>query len=228
MTATARAWAAPATGLRTWVGPAVLVLGLAGIVGARWLATTRGLDALALGGAFGLALTGLWLAGARASRRAEPRRWRRLETSHRVATRGPLASRRVALAATAGLAFGLALVAMTVLGAWIAGAPIIPGLSRPAAPFLPWALITVLVATAEEGILRGVLFDRLRAAGGLPIAIAATTIAFALMHVPLYGWHVVPLDLAVGLGLAGLKLSTRTVLAPAIAHAVADLATWWL
>ena len=72
------------------------------------------------------------------------------------------------------------------------------------------------------------LFDRLRLAGGTTLAIAVTTVAFALLHVPLYGWHVVPLDVAVGLGFAGLRLSTRTVLAPALAHAVADLATWWL
>ena len=64
--------------------------------------------------------------------------------------------------------------------------------------------------------LRGVLFDRLRGSRGLVAAVAATTIAFAVMHVPAYGWHVVPLDLAVGLGFAGLRLSTRTVLAPAV------------
>jgi membrane protease YdiL (CAAX protease family) len=117
---------------------------------------------------------------------------------------------------------------VTVIGAAIAGAPIVPGVARPAAPFLPWAAITILVATAEEGILRGVLFDRLRAVGGLFPAVVVTTVAFALLHVPLYGWDVVPLDLAVGLGLVGLRLSTRTVLAPIVAHAVADLATWWL
>jgi membrane protease YdiL (CAAX protease family) len=55
-----------------------------------------------------------------------------------------------------------------------------------------------------------------------------TSAVFALMHVPLYGWHVVPLDFAVGLGLAGLRLTTRSLVAPAAAHAVADLATWWL
>ena len=88
--------------------------------------------------------------------------------------------------------------------------------------------VSQAVAAAEEGILRGVLFDRLRAHGGLVPAIAVTTVTFALLHVPVYGWHVVPLDLAVGLGLAGLRLGTRTVAAPAVAHAVADLATWWL
>ena len=55
-----------------------------------------------------------------------------------------------------------------------------------------------------------------------------TAVLFALMHVPLYGWHVVPLDLGVGLWLAGLRLATGGVAAPAIAHTVADLATWWL
>jgi hypothetical protein len=48
------------------------------------------------------------------------------------------------------------------------------------------------------------------------------------MHVPLYGWHVVPLDLGVGLWLAGLRLATGGIAAPAIAHTIADLATWWL
>ena len=223
MTAIVRARVMPsAEGVRSFAGVGAVLLGLAGIVGARWLATTRGLDPLAVGAVFGLALAGLWLAAARLLER----RW----TGSR---RGPLveirpAARRAAIAAVAGVAFGLALVGLAVVGAVLGGAALVPGLSRPAAPFLSWALVTIVVASAEEGILRGVLFDRLRAAGGLPIAVAITTIAFALMHVPLYGWHVVPLDLAVGLGLAGLRLSTRTVLAPAVAHAVADVATWWL
>jgi membrane protease YdiL (CAAX protease family) len=119
-------------------------------------------------------------------------------------------------------------VAVAVIGPAIGGALTAPGLGRPAAPFLPWALVTLLVAAAEEGVLRGVLLDRIERVAGLAPAIALTTLAFALMHVPLYGWHVVPLDLAVGLGLGGLRLVTGRVAAPATAHAVADLATWWL
>ena len=110
----------------------------------------------------------------------------------------------------------------------LAGRYVPAGLGRPAAPFVPWALVITLVAVAEEIVLRGVLFRRLRAAGGTAIAVLATAILFALMHVPLYGWHVVPLDLGVGLVLGGLRVVTRTVAAPAAAHAVADLATWWL
>jgi membrane protease YdiL (CAAX protease family) len=89
-------------------------------------------------------------------------------------------------------------------------------------------LVTILVAAGEEAILRGAMFAAVvRAAGGLA-AVLVTTLAFALLHVPLYGWHVVPLDLAVGLVLGGLRVATGGVAAPAAAHAVADLATWWL
>ncbi len=205
--------------IEPWLPVAAIALSLSGIVAARWLAMTRGLDALIVGAAFGLALLALWLV-------ASPRRM-----AFRIAVRPcrtTAEDRALRLAVAAGIGFGAALVAVAVAGASIGGSPLIPGLSRPAAPFLPWAAITIVVAAAEEGILRGVLFDRFRAAGGLTIAVVATTGLFALIHVPLYGWHVVPLDLAAGLGLAGLRLSTRMVCAPALAHATADLATWFL
>ena len=52
--------------------------------------------------------------------------------------------------------------------------------------------------------------------------------AFALMHVPVYGWGVVPVDLAAGVLLAGLRYLTGGTAAPTMAHLLADLATWWL
>jgi hypothetical protein len=48
------------------------------------------------------------------------------------------------------------------------------------------------------------------------------------MHVPLYGWGVVPLDFGVGFWFAGLRLTGGGVAAPTIAHVIADLSTWWL
>ncbi len=84
------------------------------------------------------------------------------------------------------------------------------------------------MAIGEEAILRGALFDAIDEAGGLLAAVVLTSVAFALIHVPLYGWHVVPLDLGVGVWFAGLRLVSGRVAAPAIAHALADLATWWL
>jgi membrane protease YdiL (CAAX protease family) len=188
--------------------PALLLAGLALVVLARASATRAGLDALAVGAAFGVALAALAIGGAGPWRAQSPR--------------ATLASVGI------GAAFGLALVALAWAGAALGGGLLVPGLGRPAAPFLPWAAITVLVASAEEALLRGRLFDAVRRSGGVLAAVVVTTLAFALMHVPLYGWQVVPLDLAVGVALGGLRLATGGIAAPAAAHVVADLATWWL
>ena len=194
-----------------WATAGVLLAALAVIVGVRALALRAGLDGLAIGMVFGLVMLGV------ASWGTPPAPWR-----------ARAASPRLAMNLSIGVMFGLALVVVTIAGATLAGREHVPGLGRPAAPFAPWLVITLLVATAEEALLRGRLFDAVVRAGGTLPAVAITTIAFALMHVPAYGWHVVPLDLAVGVGLAGLRIVMRGVAAPAAAHAVADVATWWL
>jgi hypothetical protein len=74
--------------------------------------------------------------------------------------------------------------------------------------FVSWAAVVTVVATAEE--------------------IVVGAVCFALLHVPLYGWHVVPLDLAVGLVLGGLRQGTGTPAAPAVTHVGADLVGWFL
>lgn len=212
--ASARLALLPSIRRARWQAPVALLLGLAAVVGARWWATTAGADALWVGAAFGLCFAGLAVVGGR------------------PATTGGRSRRswlvRQSKVIVVGAAFGLVLVAVASIGSSLAGYPLVPGSSRPAAPFVPWAAITILVAGAEEALLRGRLFDAVRRAGGIVPAVLVTTLAFALMHVPLYGWHVVPLDLAVGFGFAGLRLATGGVAAPAIAHTVADLATWWL
>jgi membrane protease YdiL (CAAX protease family) len=95
-------------------------------------------------------------------------------------------------------------------------------------PFLAWVAVTALVVTAEEALLRGALLSALDAAGGPAVAVVGSSIAFALMHVPVYGWSVVPLDLAAGAFLAGLRYLTGGTAAPTMAHLLADMATWWL
>jgi len=201
-----------------WVVPVVLLGGLAVVVATRWAGTRAGFDPLAVGAAFGLALGALAVGG----RSFEAGLRGRVEPS--VSGEAHSATSAMAI----GIAFGLALVAIVIIGATVAGAQLVPGLGRPAAAFAPWVAITILVAGAEEALLRGRLFDALRRAGGVLPAVVITTVAFALIHVPLYGWHVVPLDLAVGLAFAGLRLATGSIAAPATAHATADLATWWL
>jgi membrane protease YdiL (CAAX protease family) len=88
--------------------------------------------------------------------------------------------------------------------------------------------VVALVAVAEEVALRGALFNAVRSSWGDGAALAVTTILFAAMHVPLYGIGSLPLDLAAGMLLGGLRIVSGGVLAPAVAHVVADLAGGWL
>ena len=181
--------------------PAVILGGLAAIVGMRWLATIHGAaDPLMIGSVFGIDLLVVGLLGTG---------WR--------------PQRERGSSVVVGVAGGAVLVALVI----VTRSAQISGLA-PATAFGPWLAVTVLVATAEELVLRGALFDALDTSLGMLAAVLVTTAVFALVHVPLYGWHVVPLDLGVGLWLAGLRLATGGIAAPAIAHTIADLATRWL
>ncbi len=94
--------------------------------------------------------------------------------------------------------------------------------------FVGWALAVTVVATAEEVFLRGALYDAASAVWGVPAAVVLGAVCFALLHVPLYGWHVVPLDLAVGIVLGGLRQGAGTPAAPAVTHVGADLVGFFL
>lgn len=125
-------------------------------------------------------------------------------------------------------ALGLAGAAVLVVP-WASAAPVIPfAAGQHLGPLLVWTPLVALVAVTEEIALRGVLFGALLDAGGAPLAIAVSSIVFALMHVPLYGWGALPLDLAAGVLLGGLRLLSGGVTAPAVAHVLADLAGGWL
>ena len=63
---------------------------------------------------------------------------------------------------------------------------------------------------------------------GLARALGVAAVAFALLHVPLYGWSVLPLDLAVGVVLGLLRSWSGTAAAPAVTHVVADLVGWFV
>jgi membrane protease YdiL (CAAX protease family) len=161
---------------------------------------------------------------------------------------------QVALSAfVAGATFGIVLVAIASIAGWRPARPSVsslligsigglvlialPRLIHPLMPavigmrpepFAAWVLVTAVVVTGEEALVRGALFAALERAAGPVAAVAVTSLAFGLMHVPLYGWHVVPLDVGVGVWLGGLRLATGGVAAPAIAHGLADLSTWWI
>ena len=186
---------------RRFLRPAWIGLALAVIVGARWAATVAEAPPYLVGALFGIAFLALARAG------------------------GMRAAMPAPSALLIGLAGSVVLVVLAIGASQLAGRPL---RAVPKTEFAAWALITIVVASAEELVLRGALFNSLRDAAGLVVAVGVTSVAFALVHVPLYGWHVVPLDLGVGVFLAGLRLASGSVAAPAIAHVVADLATWWL
>ena len=149
----------------------------------------------------------------------------------------------------AGLLFAGCLLAMSVavgtrvpvslpaIGAGLAGAALLcmpVALLRIGLPlhgadgFVRWALVIAVVATAEEVFLRGALYDAVREAIDERAAIVVGAVAFAALHVPLYGWRVVPLDLVVGLVLGELRRVSGTAAAPAVTHVGADLGAWFL
>ena len=182
-------------------GAVAVCLGLGVVVAVRWqIFRTAALDGVTEGLVFGVALVAVaLLAGVRPARPD----WQ---------------------AVAAGIAAAGVLVAISSLARW----PLPPMSVGHAAPFIPWVAVTTLVATAEELVLRGSLWRWTAVAAGDLAALLATSAVFALIHVPVYGWHVVPLDFGVGLLFGGLRLWFGGPGAPAVAHVLADLATWWL
>jgi membrane protease YdiL (CAAX protease family) len=121
-------------------------------------------------------------------------------------------------------------VALAATVAVVVPALVVDGVrgTLPVGDYPAWALTAVVVATAEEAFLRGVLFDAVARRRGVDVAIVATALVFALMHVPFYGWRALPLDAAVGLVLGVARVAAGTWTAPAFAHAAADLVGWWV
>jgi membrane protease YdiL (CAAX protease family) len=163
----------------------------------------------------------------------------------RVALAGPAGARSV----PGSLAFGVVLAGLAVVcgvrpgwsvrtvavGAAVGVVLVLPAVvhlgvraSLPVSGLPAWAALTTFVAGAEEAFLRGALFEAVQRRSTTDAAIVVAAVAFALLHVPLYGWRAVPLDLAVGVVLGATRALTGTWTAPAIAHVGADLAGWWL
>jgi membrane protease YdiL (CAAX protease family) len=130
---------------------------------------------------------------------------------------------RPGLLSPAGVGWGLAGGTLLAAGPLIMarGAAPLAGVSRTHVAL--WLVAVTAVASSEEIVLRGALWDRLTESHGAPAALVVTTTVFALMHLPLYGWKALPLDLGVGLLLGGLRAFTGGVAAPALAHVIADV-----
>ena len=91
------------------------------------------------------------------------------------------------------------------------------------APYSSWALpLALLAAVAEEALVRRAAYGAL-APYGAAVAIVVTALAFALVHVPLYGVAVFPVDLGAGLVLSWQRWASGSWTVPATTHAAANL-----
>lgn len=115
-------------------------------------------------------------------------------------------------------------VAVTLAG--IAAFALVGAIVGPRPP-APWAATAIplglLAAVAEEALFRRVLYGRLLRYGPVP-AVVVTAVAFALLHVPAYGWVAFPVDLGAGLVFGWQRHAAGTWAAPAVTHAAANLA----
>ena len=79
-----------------------------------------------------------------------------------------------------------------------------------------------LAAVAEEVFFRHFVYDVLRPGGEL-VALAGSAVLFALVHVTVYGWWVLPIDLAAGFVLSWQRWATGSWKVPAVTHVLANL-----
>ena len=81
--------------------------------------------------------------------------------------------------------------------------------------------LNALAAIAEEAFFRRYLYDLL-ARFGPAVAVVVTAAAFAVVHVTVWGWWVLPLDLAAGLVLSWQRAATGRWSVPAATHVLAN------
>ena len=124
----------------------------------------------------------------------------------------PVAPGRAMLRPSLVLAIGLAAIAVALVAE---GRPV-------ASPLAAWSLpLALLAAVAEEALFRRAAYSALERHGVI-VAVGATAVAFALIHVPLYGWAVLPVDLGAGLLLSWQRWASGTWTVPAATHAAAN------
>ena len=113
------------------------------------------------------------------------------------------------------------LVLAVGIGAFLVGRLLSGGI-----PPVQWALRAVALATlaavAEEAFYRRLAYGVASTAGPV-VAIGASALVFALVHVTIWGWGVLPLDLAAGLLLGWQRWASGGWSVPAATHVAANL-----
>jgi membrane protease YdiL (CAAX protease family) len=119
--------------------------------------------------------------------------------------------------------FGLRIIGGLALAAVL----LLPAAARAnAVPILPAALAlpAIVVSVGEEVAFRGALYAALDEAGGAPLAIAGSTVAWTLAHVLSHPPEFLGAVAMAGLLLALWRWACRDLVAPIISHVIADFA----
>jgi membrane protease YdiL (CAAX protease family) len=82
--------------------------------------------------------------------------------------------------------------------------------------------LNALAAVAEEAFFRRYVYGLLTVSFGSGTAVVATAAAFAAVHVTVWGWWVLPLDLAAGLILSWQRAATGRWSVSAATHVLAN------
>jgi membrane protease YdiL (CAAX protease family) len=79
-----------------------------------------------------------------------------------------------------------------------------------------------VAGVAEEAIFRHGLYGLLERWGAF-LAISGSALAFALIHVPSYGWYILPINFAAGVVFGWQRWATGSWTAPAVTHALVNV-----
>ena len=82
---------------------------------------------------------------------------------------------------------------------------------------------SVVAAVAEEVFFRRLVYGWLASSWGAAVAICGSAVAFAAVHVPVYGFAVLPIDTAAGLLLGWQRWMTGGWSASGLTHVAANL-----
>jgi membrane protease YdiL (CAAX protease family) len=128
----------------------------------------------------------------------------------------------------ASLGLGTSRLGLRILGGLaLAAVLLLPAAVRAsAAPILPasLALVAVTISVAQELAFRGALYAALDEAGGAPLAIAGSTVAWTAAHALSHPPAFLAAVAAAGLLLALWRWACKDLVAPIIGHVIADLA----
>lgn len=112
-------------------------------------------------------------------------------------------------------------VALVGVAAFVVGRLIGGGVA--AAPALPaYLVLNTLAAVTEEALFRRLLYGLLLPLGAA-VAVVGSAVAFAAVHVTVWGAWALPVDLAAGLLLSWQRWASGRWSVPAVSHAAANV-----